>query len=54
MNRLTTDELLAEVLHRSAGDRPTLNHIQAMIIRALLDECDQKAVIGPRSQSLHS
>ena len=54
LNELTTDELFAEVLNRSAGDRLTLNHIQAMIICALLDDCDRKADTGARSQSLHS
>lgn len=39
----TTDELLEEVLRRSAGDRPTLDLIQATIMRALLNDCDQKA-----------
>ena len=43
LNKWTTDELLSEVLGRSAGDRPKLNHIQAMIMRALLDDCDQRA-----------
>lgn len=54
MNRWTTDELFAEVLNRSAADRPALNHIQAMIMRALLNDCDQKADAGGRAQSLRS
>lgn len=39
----TTDELLAELLRRSTGDRPALDRIQATIMRALLNNCDQKA-----------
>jgi hypothetical protein len=37
----TADELFVEVLSRSAGDRSALNLIQAKVIRALLDYCDQ-------------
>lgn len=54
LNKWTTDELFTEVLNRSAGDRPTLNQIQQMLMRALLHDCDQKADIGARAQSLHS
>lgn len=39
----TTDELLTEVLHRSAGDRPALDRIQVSTMRAVLNDCDQKA-----------
>jgi hypothetical protein len=39
----TTDELLAEVLRRSAGDRPALQSLQLTTIRALLAEGDRKA-----------
>ena len=42
----TTDELLAEVFERSAGDRPALHLLQATIIRALLAESDRKVVAG--------
>jgi len=38
----TTDELLAEVFRRSAGDRPALQHLQLTAIRALLAEGDRK------------
>ena len=38
----TIDELLAEVLERSAGDKPALWLIQGTIIRALLAEGDRK------------
>ena len=37
----TTDELLAEVVERSAGDRPALQLLQATMIRALLAEGDR-------------
>jgi hypothetical protein len=47
----TTDELLAEVLDRSAGDRPALDRIQAKTMRALLNDRDQKADAG--SQPSH-
>jgi hypothetical protein len=54
MNKWTTDELFTEVLSRTVADRPALNHIQAMIMRALLNDCDQKAEAGARAQSLQS
>ena len=38
----TTDELLAEVLERSAADRPALRLLQGMILRALLAEGDRQ------------
>ena len=37
----TTDELMAEVLKRSAGDRRALDALSATILRALLAECDR-------------
>jgi hypothetical protein len=39
----TTDELLAEVLSRSSGDRSALDRIRVSTMRALLDDCDQKS-----------
>ena len=42
IGRWTTDELLAEVLKRSAGDRPALQLLQLTTIRALLAEGDRK------------
>jgi hypothetical protein len=42
----TTDELLTEVLYRSAGDRPALDRIQVTTMRALLNDCDLKADAG--------
>jgi hypothetical protein len=42
----TTDELLTEVLCRSAGDRPALDRIQVTTMRAMLSDCDQKANAG--------
>ena len=38
----TTDELLAEVFRRSAGDRSALRLLQLTTIRALLAEGDRK------------
>ena len=38
----TTDELLAEVFERSAGDRPALQLLHLTTIRALLAEGDDK------------
>ena len=40
----TTDELLAEVFRRSAGDRPALQLLQLTTIRALLAEGDRKII----------
>jgi hypothetical protein len=40
----TTDELLTEVLSRNAGNRPALNRIQVTTMRAVLNDCDQKAI----------
>jgi hypothetical protein len=42
----STDQLFEEVLYRRAGERPALDHIQAIIMRALLDNCDRKAESG--------
>ena len=42
MGGWTTDELLAEVFRRSAGDRPALQLLQLTTIRALLAEGDRK------------
>ena len=42
LERWTTDELFAEVLSRSAGDRSALDRIQVTTMRAFLDDCDQK------------
>jgi hypothetical protein len=46
LNTWTTEELLSEVLGRSAGDRPALDRIQVLTMRALLSDCDQKADAG--------
>ena len=43
----TTDELLAEVFKRSAGDRPALQLLQMTTIRALLAEGDRKYPASP-------
>ncbi len=43
MDAWTTEELLKEVLDRSAGDRSALDHIQTTAVRALLNDCDQKS-----------
>ena len=53
LDRWTTGELLAEVLERSAGDRPALDHIQVTIMQALLEDCDQKADTETGTQSGH-
>ncbi len=45
----TSDELLTEVLYRSAGDRPALDRIQVTTMRALLKDCDEKADAGTQS-----
>lgn len=48
LDRWTTDELLAEVLTRSAGDRSSLDLIQVATIRAILDDCDDKGTQSDR------
>jgi len=47
----TTDELLVEVLKRSAGSRRALDFVQATTLRALLQECDRKVEAGLVPQS---
>ncbi len=42
----TTDDLVSEVLKRSAEDRPALQLLQGSIIRALLAEGDRKVAGG--------
>ena len=42
LDRWTTDELLAEVLSRSAADRPALELLHKTIIGALLTESDRQ------------
>ena len=51
LDRWTADELFAEVLSRSAGDRSALNLIQTKVMRALLDDCDQS---GAGTEHWHS
>lgn len=51
LERWSTDELFAEVLSRSAGDRSALDRIQVTTMRALLDNCDQK---GTRPDHWHA
>ncbi len=41
LNKWTSDELLAEVLNRSVGDRPALRLVEEMIIWARLAESDR-------------
>jgi hypothetical protein len=49
-----TDELFAEVLIRSVGDRSALDLFHVGIIRALLDDCDQKSEqIDAKSDRCH-
>ncbi|HEY8765838.1 MAG TPA: hypothetical protein VIP09_01025 [Dehalococcoidia bacterium] len=50
----TTDELLTEVLYRSEGDRPALDRIQVTTMRALLNDCDQKADAGTQPSTGHA
>ena len=38
----TTEELLGEVLSRSAGDRAALDRVQVTAMRAILDDCDER------------
>lgn len=50
----TADELLAEVLNRGAGDRSALNLIQAKVMRALLDHCDQNGAGTERRHAVET
>jgi hypothetical protein len=50
----TTDELLTEVRYRSAGDRPALDRIQVTTMRALFNDCDQKADAGAQAATGHA
>ncbi|HUF53203.1 MAG TPA: hypothetical protein VMR52_05445 [Dehalococcoidia bacterium] len=38
----TTEELLGEVMRRSAGDRNALDRVQLTAMLAILEDCDQK------------
>jgi len=42
LDKSSTEELLREVLSRSAGNRAALNHIRLTTLRAILDDGDQK------------
>jgi hypothetical protein len=42
----TTDELLAEVLTRSAGDAPALRHMHGRMIEALITARDRQSDNG--------
>jgi hypothetical protein len=42
----TTDELLTEVLTRSAGDAPALRHMQGRMIEALITARDRESSNG--------
>ncbi len=53
LDRWATDELVAEVLRRSAEDRPALDRLQATIMRARLDDCDRKADTETGTRSGH-
>jgi hypothetical protein len=48
----TTDELLTEVLHRSAEDRPALDRIHVATMRAQLNHCDKKVGAQPDATSV--
>ena len=47
----TTEELLGEVLSRSAGDRAALDRVHVTTMRAILDDCDQR---GAQSDHWHA
>src|SRR6266540_457443 len=42
LSRWTTDELVGEVVRRSAADGPALRSVESVIIRARLAESDRK------------
>lgn len=42
LDKWTTEELLGEVLSRSAGDRAALDRVQLTTLHAILNDCDRK------------
>ena len=50
LSRWTTDELLSEVLRRTASDAPALEALQTLVIRARLAEGDHWSEIRMQSE----
>jgi len=46
LKRWTSDELLDEVVERSAADRPALRRLETMVLKARLAEIDDKSAAG--------
>jgi hypothetical protein len=50
MSRWTTDELLVEVMRRTASDAPALYALQTVVLRARLAEGDRRSDFGTQSE----
>jgi len=49
LHRWTTEELLGEVMRRTALDAPALHALQTVVIRARLAEGDRRSDFGTQS-----
>ena len=50
LSRCTTQELLGEVMRRTASDGPALEALQTVVIRARLAEGDSRSAFGTQSE----
>jgi len=50
MSRWTTEELLGEVMRRTASDAPALYALQTVVLRARLAEGDRRSDFGTQSE----
>ncbi len=50
LSRWTTEDLLGEVMRRTALDGPALEALQAVVIRARLAEGDRRSQFGTQSE----
>jgi hypothetical protein len=50
LSRWTTEDLLGEVVRRSATDRPGLQLLETIVIRARLAESDHRVEIGKQPE----
>ncbi len=50
MSRWTTDELLREVIRRTASDAPALYALQTVVLRARLAEGDRRLDFGTQCE----
>ncbi len=50
LSRCTTEQLLGEVMRRTASDAPALHALQAVVIRARLAEGDRRSDSGTQPE----